>query len=79
MFVESLHDSRINQRIVISDITVCKPGQRVSLLLQAVLFLLRGLLLSLSSIPLPLQSLVSLFCISFSQISLRQLLAQLLY
>lgn len=66
-------------QIVKDDKTVCKPGQRVSLLLQTVLFSLCGLPLSLSSIPLSLQSLVSLFCIFFSQISFGKLLAQLLY
>lgn len=60
------------------DITVCSPGQSVSLLFQTVLFSLCGLPLSLSSIPLSLQRLVSLFCIFFSQISLWKLLAQLL-
>lgn len=59
--------------------SVCKPGQCVSFLLQSLLFSQCGLLLSLGSIPLSLQNLDALFHISFGQICLWKLLAQLLY
>lgn len=56
-----------------------RPGQAVSFLLQTLFLLQRGLLFSLGSIPLSLQTLVSLFCFSFGQIGLGELLSQLLY